>query len=67
MLILDRLLYNFIRFFKINIPFQIVVTLEIGILKKSKSKLFVVRGKKSLPELVSTVLIIVGFFLMAVK
>ena len=44
-----------------------MVTLKIKILKKSKSKLFIVRGREDLLKLVSTMLIIVGFFLMAAK
>ena len=66
-LILDKLLYSFIKFFKINILFQIAATLKIKILKKSRSKLFIVRGRKDLLKSVFTVLIIVGFFLMAVR
>ena len=66
-LILNRLLYSFARFFKTNIPFQIAVTLEIGILGRSKSKLFIVGGREDLLKLVFTALIIVGFFLMAVS
>jgi len=64
-LILDRLLHNFIRFSRINIPFQITATSETRIPGKSKSRLFTVGGREDLPELVSTILIIVGFFLMA--
>ena len=44
-----------------------MVTLEIRILEKSKSKLFTVGGRENLLKLVSTALIIVGFFLIAVK
>ena len=64
-LILDGLLYNFTRFSRINIPFQIIATSETRIPGRSRSRLFIVRGKKDLLELVSTALIIVGFFLMA--
>ena len=42
-----------------------MATLEIRILGKSKFKLFIVKRKKDLLKLVSTALIIVGFFLMA--
>jgi len=63
-LILDGLLYSFARFSGINIPFQITATLETRILGRSKSRLFIVGGRENLPELVSTVLIIVGFFLI---
>ena len=42
-----------------------MATLKTGILERSKSKLFTVGGRKDLLELVSTILIIVGFFLIA--
>jgi len=64
-LILDRLLRSFIRFSRINILFQITATLETRILGRSKSRLFIVGGREDLLELVSTALIIVGFFLIA--
>ena len=64
---LDRLLYSFIRVFKINIPFQIMVTLGARILGRNKFKLFIVGGREDLLKLVITALIIVGFFLIAVS
>ena len=66
-LILDRLFCSFIRFFKINIPFQIIVTLETKILGKSKSRFFTVGGRQDLLKLVSTASIIIGFFLIAIS
>ena len=66
-LILDRSLYSFARFFKTNILFQITATLETGIPGRNKSKLFAVGGREDLLKSVSTALIIVGFFLMAVR
>ena len=62
---LDRLLYSFIRVFKINIPFQITIILEIKILKRNKFKLFIVKGRENLLKLVFIILIIIGFFLIA--
>jgi len=44
-----------------------MVTLETRILGRSKSRLFIVGGREDLLELVSTALIIVGFFLIAVS
>ena len=44
-----------------------MATLKTKILKKSKSKLLAVEGRKDLLKLVSTALIIVEFFLMAVR
>ena len=44
-----------------------MATLEIKILGRNKSRLFIVKGKKDLLKLVSTALIIVGFFLIAVR
>jgi hypothetical protein len=55
------------RFSKTNILFQIVVTLETKILKKNRSRLFIVGGREDSLELVFTILIIVGFFLMAAR
>ena len=66
-LILDKLLYSFIRFSRTNIPFQITATLEIRILGRSRFRLFIVEGKKDLLKLVSTTLIIIGFFLIAAR
>ena len=66
-LILNRLLYNFARFFKINILFQIAATSKTRILERNKSRLFTVGGREDLLKLVSTALIIVGFFLMAAR
>ena len=43
------------------------VTLKIKILERSKSKLFTVGGREDLLKSISTVLIIVGFFLIAVR
>ena len=44
-----------------------MVTLEIRISRKSKSKLFIVEGREDLLKSVSTALIIVGFFLIAAR
>ena len=44
-----------------------MATLEIKILKRSKSRLFIVGGREDLLKLVSTTLIIVGFFLIAAR
>ena len=44
-----------------------MATLKIKILRRSKFKLFTVKGKEDLLKLVSTVLIIVGFFLIAIR
>ena len=66
-LILDRLLYSFTKFFKINILFQIAVTLKTRILRKNRSRLFIVGGREDLLKLISTALIIVGFFLIAAR
>ena len=44
-----------------------MATLEIKILKRSRFRLDVVREKEDLLKLVSTVLIIIGFFLIAVR
>ena len=44
-----------------------MVTLEIKIPGRNKSKLFIVEGKKDLLKLVFTALIIIGFFLIAAK
>ena len=44
-----------------------MATSEIRILGRSKSKLFTVGGREDLLKLVSTVLIIIGFFLMAAR
>ena len=44
-----------------------MATLEIKILKKSRSRLFTVRGREDLLKSVFTALIIIGFFLIAVR
>ena len=44
-----------------------MATSEIKILGRNRSRLFAVREREDLPELVFTVLIIVGFFLIAVR
>ena len=44
-----------------------MVTSEIKILGRSRSRLFTVKGREDLLKLVFTVLIIVGFFLIAVR
>ena len=44
-----------------------MATLKIRILGRSKSRLFIVEGRENLLKLVSTVLIIVGFFLIAIR
>ena len=41
--------------------------LKIRILERSKFRLFVVKGREDLLKLVSTALIIVGFFLIVVR
>ena len=44
-----------------------MVTLEIRILERSRFRLFAVEGKENLLELVFAALIIIGFFLIAVR
>ena len=44
-----------------------MATLKIRIPGRSKSRLFIVEERKDLPKLVLTVLIIIGFFLMAAR
>ena len=44
-----------------------MATLKIRILKRNKSKLFIVRGRGDLLKLIFTALIIIGFFLIAAK
>ena len=66
-LILDGLLYSFIKFFKTNIPFQIIIISKTKILERSKSRHFIVGGREDLLKLVFTTLIIIGFFLIAVS
>ena len=66
-LILDRLLYSFTKFFKINILFYIMATLKIKIPERNTFRLFTVKKREDLLKLVSTALIIVGFFLIAAR